>query len=862
VSAGVESAVKIHIARGDDLEWRDERGFTPLMIAASRNRATICRMLIDAGVQLDATDSLGRDARAIAMVFGAKEAQAVIDSKIADSMLAVAQSLQPVPTPVPAVPMIEEPPVAEETTTESHLMRDRPASIDALAGFPHASMRGIDHSTVLRPSDFDNAEKRSRIEVVDLGDDIDPDSLSAWEAETESTPSPTDLTLSTNASSAQEAISDHEPIDTSADWEDIEAFLPTRASDPPRADEAETQARLRLLLLRAIREGSVPLFAIEDLSAVDHQPAVPETVRIVQMVVNDLGAEVDERFEYRARRESFEVFVDSDETSDEEEVVTCALAAVDALTKPLNAPLRLYQRDYQRIPLLTAAGEVSLAQGMERGVERAVDALASWPAGMEIVLESARSVLSGIKALRWISAGPLQNEPEQFDFYPEATQEVATILVATHSDANDNLEDREPLAAANGDAFDEIAEFSLSIERLSGLPLASDPSAPSWRVYRDALASLYLSRSFLLGLSDTAQVDCSHSAADFARAMSQYQFCRDQMVTSNLKLVISIARIYRSIGLPIDDLIQEGNLGLMKAVDRFDWRRGNKFSTYATWWIRQNISRAIADKGRLIRVPVHLFEKMQRIAQVTRAFEKSRGLAPSIDEIASITCVPVHKLKALAATAQEPLSLDEIEDLDAIIAPHAEDDFSSADPMLVVEHRQLSASVDRFLSKLDIKQERIIRMRFGIGLRDWFTLEEIGEMLGVTRERVRQIEAKAIGRLKTPSRLDVFVQELGGQMPNRQPLGSLLNEGNGPLALPPALPALTRLTADPAGKPFLIDRLLEQARALGVPVLDERATSGNIWVELLEANDAPSRKLIRSLLALGFEFWAGKGYWK
>jgi len=265
---------------------------------------------------------------------------------------------------------------------------------------------------------------------------------------------------------------------------------------------------------------------------------------------------------------------------------------------------------------------------------------------------------------------------------------------------------------------------------------------------------------------------------------------------------------------------------------------------------------------------VHIHEKMQRIAQTARAFEASRGRDPTTAELASIVGLAPNKLTALAATAQEPLPLDELDDLYSLIAPHAEADFRAEDPMRMVEDRQLTESIDRFIGTLKSKPERILRMRFGIGIADSLTLEEIGARLDVTRERIRQIEAKAIRLLKNPARLDDLLFELGEPMTKRPPWPEepadeeQEADGDGESATRQSTPTARRSKSDLAGKPSPVDKVLAQARALGITVQDERAESGSVWVELVDKHDTTSRKLIRKLLALGFEFWPGKGYWK
>ena len=853
VVAGVESAVRIHIDRGDDLNARDDKGQTPLMLSAARNKASICKLLLAAGADADLLDPVGQTALTIAQAAGATETASAIVAAC------IPRTLQD--------DVFHEPAVISSDAQRAQIANDSQAD--------HQAAAGLTQPTDQPAAILEYFSATAPVIDLGLGNEGTEFDLAGWVAEEVLPPPEGDPTLSATAVEIQSAISEHAPIDTSSDWDGFEFLLPERATPLPRADDAEARERLRLVLLRAIREGSVPATLVDDLARGDDGEPDSEAVALLSMVINDLGAETDDRFEYWAPHESFEVFVAREEKPDEEDALDEALAFVDDLAGRRNEPLRIYQRELQGEALLTAEAEVALGQAMERGVKKALDALASWPSGIGAVLIAAKKVASGAKPLRWLSSGP-PVELHEDETIPSADPDAESDPPTDAASAEDEGDSQFGLDAK--ESIGELEELRVNAELLSGHAVGASQDAPEWNACRDVIASLGLTRSFLMELADSKLAGEPEPALAFGQAMKAYRRARDQMAVANLKLVYSIAKKYLFSGQPLDDLLQEGNIGLIKAVDRYDWRRGFKFSTYATWWIRQQVGRYVADKGKTIRLPVHAYETTQRIAQAARAFELRHGQAPTVHEIADLVGLPIKKVLALNRVAMEPLPLHEIDGLDDHIAADAKDEYTARDPKDIIEDMQLTGAIDRFLATLKPKEARVLRMRFGIGIgtHESMTLDEIGKRLDVTRERIRQIEAAALRKLKHPARLEQLLRELNGAPPQRgdsdEPTDDSDDEADGEASAvadaastqPNPATQATPMPERPNGSsPTALEKLLVHARAIGITVEDyPEGPDRRIWVHITETPDNHSRKIVRKLLELGFIFWPGKGYWR
>ena len=326
--------------------------------------------------------------------------------------------------------------------------------------------------------------------------------------------------------------------------------------------------------------------------------------------------------------------------------------------------------------------------------------------------------------------------------------EKATLQKASELD-DDPPEHREKPESAEESPLSEIASddtISLYLKEMAREPLLTAEQEVSLaRKYEEGRgAKDKLRRNGHLSEDDTDLLTLVVERGEGARA---------HIIRANTRLVVSIAKRYLGQGVPFLDLIQEGNLGLIKAVEKFDYSRGHRFSTYATWWIRQAITRALADQGRVIRLPVHLSDRIRKVYQIAQQLEQDWGRQPTAEEISEELSLPAQKVQWMLKVSQRPLSLEKPvgEEEDSELGSFIADEESPA-PSDTAHHHLLQGRLDEILTSLSPREARILRLRFGLYDGRGYTLEEVGRKFGLTRERIRQIEHEALDRLRHPSR--------------------------------------------------------------------------------------------------------------
>jgi RNA polymerase primary sigma factor len=327
----------------------------------------------------------------------------------------------------------------------------------------------------------------------------------------------------------------------------------------------------------------------------------------------------------------------------------------------------------------------------------------------------------------------------------EIAQEIKNLNLTERS--------RQVLIAAIRKVVEEIRKHERTIgrsqEKLSKKPPTAEKKALNAKIADAKAVIAEIEEKYHL-----PAVEIKRSYQTISVGESDTNKAKRELVEANLRLVVSIAKKYTNRGLQFLDLIQEGNIGLMKAVDKFEWRRGYKFSTYATWWIRQAITRAIADQARTIRIPVHMIETINKLIRTSRLLVQELGREPTSEEIAKRMDIPVSKVRKVLKIAQEPISLETPigEEEDSHLGDFIEDK-SILNPAESVTFSNLREITDEVLATLTPREEKVIKMRFGLGnTGSEHTLEEVGQHFAVTRERIRQIEAKALRKLRHPSR--------------------------------------------------------------------------------------------------------------
>ncbi|MGL5755344.1 MAG: sigma-70 family RNA polymerase sigma factor [Paraclostridium sp.] len=817
IKSGVKAAVKLQIRNSAMLDARDDQGRTPLMLAAAQGSQELCELLLDAGANPALVSNEGKTAYNIAAEMGYDALGGMLhhhqEELIGSSPFEVAATPEDIhryETVGDDKAAIQEGAIVAESASLDYFIADHTEyqipPDTSLAGKPNVSSEDIglsdygdsghDSATISSDTEYDSCQWGARfdnsgdgvtsvflnvlppqsdvlgielkvdssrnkepsepinahfsedplwigadtsvrfddiaqaephgfvnlrlpcpdVSTIELGEENDSAYLHeddfGWKAEEEVVTPKSDVSLLISMTETHRRISRHRALNTDESWDDVELDLPE--VKPVVIRDREAHEFLRAVFVEGFQRGWVAFDKIDDACQLDAGPSADALLPAALQILEDLGIKVEE-----ANQDSFtaeclvneELAVLLDEALDRlETYLSESLSEVNTFN---SSTLRAYSHDARAVGLISKDGEILLGTRMDSSIKALARYLVALP-------ESA-----------WVDC--FENVQQQQDV------------------SGDELyEDDEDEAAEldQAERIDEEGRFSGNFEDYVNILRAGDISGKTDEMIPRPSALL------LAGLSKKLHQFDPVLQPELALDHIQiFEKARNDLVNANLRLVMSIASKYSNSGMYLEDLIQEGNIGLMKAAEKFEVQRGFKFSTYATWWIRQAITRCIADQLRLVRVPVHLVEKINKVQRGIREQEGKSPDGVSDSELAVSLDMSVEEVcKVKQVADREVISLSGFDEIDSpeLLAGNESDGFHC------VAEDELEDAIKIALSELSDRENKVIKYRFGIGLEDDLTLEQVGKKFDVTRERIRQIEAKALRKLRHPNRCGVL----------------------------------------------------------------------------------------------------------
>jgi RNA polymerase primary sigma factor len=548
---------------------------------------------------------------------------------------------------------------------------------------------------------------------------------------------------------------------------------------------------VKALLELGKRRGFLTFDQVND--ALPDDPNSPERIQALLETLDEMGVELVNEDEAESRLlASGDLDDESDEGTSEEATEEAELTAeeLEDISRRIDDPVRMYLTQMGEIPLLTRDQEIHLAKKIEVTRKKFRRKVLECHFALALVVDVLKKVAEGeLPFDRTVKVSVTENlEKDQIlGRMPHNLATLAHLMECNVRDFKAFVRDRDPAVRAGlihdlklrrFKAVNLVEELSIRTQKVQPLMKRLEQIAfrmnellfllrehRAGRACKEDRANLVKELKDLMRITLESPKGLKRRVEVMNARFKEYEQAKRELSGGNLRLVVSIAKKYRNRGLSFLDLIQEGNTGLMRAVDKYEYRRGYKFSTYATWWIRQAITRAIADQARTIRIPVHMIETMSKLRNVSKKLLQEKGREPTIEETAKAANISVEETRRVMKISRHPISLDRPvgESEDSYFGDFIEDEAVES-PINAATQEMLKDKIDQVLKTLTYREREIIKLRYGLGDGYTYTLEEVGRIFKVTRERVRQIEAKAVRKLQHPVRsrqLEGFLESTG-----------------------------------------------------------------------------------------------------